>query len=89
MLKTNVVSLSAAITAEALYIVCALAFLLFPKGALMFFDTWFHGINLTLIASGSALTFVEFIVGFVTVFTTAYVTGFVFASVYNALGKAM
>ena len=87
MLKTNRVSLSLALTTEALYLACVFFFYLFPLGTLRFFNTWMHGIDLLKIASDTPVTFCGFISGFVSIFVASYVIGFIYALIYNAINR--
>lgn len=87
MLKINPVSLSLALTAEALYLACVFSFYFFPAATLRFFNTWFHGIDLVKIASDTTVTFPGFIIGLITIFVSSYVTGLIFALIYNAFNR--
>lgn len=66
-----------AVTAGAVYVVCALAVALFPDGTLAFFNTWAHGVDLTLMKRPAAksLTAAEWIYGFVSMVTSGFLIG--------------
>lgn len=83
MLDSRVVSLSLAITMVMAYLVCAFFVYLFPTGTLLFFNTWFHGIDLTKIASSRPMAFIDFIIGFISTFLVSYLTGAIFTVIYN------
>jgi hypothetical protein len=66
-----------AVTAGVVYLVCALAVALFPDGTLAFFNTWLHGVDLTLVKrpATKALTAGEWIYGFVSAVTASFLAG--------------
>ena len=57
-----------AVVVSAVYLACAAAVLLFPDGALLFLNTWMHGIDLSLIKrpAANALTLGAWAQGFLT-----------------------
>jgi hypothetical protein len=71
-------------TVSLVYVVCAALFALFPRTALNFFGSWFHGIDLVKIASETTITLSSFLVGLVgiAIFTMVFTT--VFVLVYNS-----
>ena len=87
MLDSKAVSLSLAFTSEVLYILCTLFFYLFPEGTLMFFNSWFHGIDLTRIGAPGTIATANFFIGFASIFVVSYLTGTVFAYLYNRLSR--
>ncbi|HAG51964.1 MAG: hypothetical protein A2X87_06145 [Deltaproteobacteria bacterium GWC2_42_51] len=87
MLNTKVVSLSLAITSAVLYIACAAAFMLFPIGTLKFFNTWLHGIDLTIIASEKPIRMVNILVGLINITVASVVTGIIFSTIYNSFQR--
>ena len=76
-----VIGAAFAVTVGIVYIACAVAVLLFPDATLAFFNTWMHGIDLTVIKRdpASPLTFNEWGTGFV----TAVVGGFLAGAIYG------
>ena len=66
-----------AVTVGIVYVVCALAVALFPDGTLAFFNTWLHGVDLTLVKRPATkpLTAGEWIYGFVSAVAAGYVAG--------------
>jgi hypothetical protein len=75
-----------AITAAALYSVCAAAFAIAPAATLGFFDAWFHGLNLAGLQAGAKpFTLGVFVYGLVGLTVSAFVSGAVFAVSYNLL----
>jgi hypothetical protein len=66
-----------AVTAGIVYVVCAVAVALFPDGTLAFFNTWLHGVDLTLVKrpATKALTAAEWIYGFVSAVTVSFLAG--------------
>lgn len=79
--KPWVVGAAFAVTIAVVYMACAVAVLLFPDATLAFFNTWFHGVDLTLIERDPAnpLTFNDWGTGF----ATAVVGGFVAGAIYG------
>jgi len=77
-------SFALALTAGIIYPLCALAFFLWPSGALAFFSAVFHGIDLTSMrASGAALSVWQIIYGFCGTVLIAFVVGLVYAWMNN------
>jgi len=66
-----------AVTVGIVYIVCAIAVALFPDGTLAFFNTWLHGVDLTLVKRPATkpLTAAEWIYGFVSAVTASFLAG--------------
>jgi hypothetical protein len=66
-----------AVTVGIVYVVCALAVALFPDGTLAFFNTWLHGVDLTLVkrSATTPLTAGEWIYGFVSAVTASFLAG--------------
>lgn len=77
-----------AIAFAVLYTLCAAAFALFPGATLTFFDVWFHGLDLSVLAnSGESLTLGNYLYGLLGVVLTAFVAGTVFGLSYNFLRR--
>ncbi len=73
-----------ALTAAALYAVCALAFVFWPEAALRFFNAWLHGIDLQpLPATAKAVTAGAFAYGLAGLALTAFVAGALFGFFSN------
>lgn len=74
-----------AVTAGVVYVVCALAVALFPDGALAFFNTWAHGVDITLVKRPATkpLTAAEWVFGLVSVVVAAYLAGALYGWVRN------
>jgi hypothetical protein len=77
-----------AVTAGAVYVVCALAVALFPDGTLAFFNTWLHGVDLTLVKrpATKALTAAEWIYGFLSAVTASFLAGALYGWARNLFG---
>jgi hypothetical protein len=75
--RTWVGGAALAVTVGVIYVVCAIAVVLFPDGTLAFFSTWAHGVDLTLVKRPPAkpLTAGEWIYGFVSAVAAGYVVG--------------
>jgi hypothetical protein len=77
-----------AVTVGIVYVVCALAVALFPDGTLAFFNTWLHGVDLTLVKRPATklLTAGEWIYGFVSAVAAGYVAGALYGWARNLIG---
>lgn len=75
------------VTLLLLYVVCAIAVVLFPDGTVSFFNSWFHGLDLNLLkpAGGRPLTLQQFVMGAVAVIAVAFPGGLVLSAVYDFL----
>jgi len=67
------------------YLVCAVAVALFPDGTLAFFNTWLHGLDLTLVQrpAGRPLAAAEWIFGFVSAVVAGYLAGALYGWLRN------
>ena len=81
-LKVRVVAGSLAVLAAILYVVCRLFYLVWPKQTLDFFNTWFHGVDFSVIAKNN-LTVSSFILGLVGIVIVSWLVGALFAIIYN------
>ena len=79
--KPWVVGAAFAVTVAVIYVACAVGVLLFPDGTLAFYNTWIHGIDLSLIKRDPAnpLTLNDWGTGF----ATAIVSGFLAGATYG------
>jgi hypothetical protein len=77
-----------AVTVGVVYVVCAVAVTLFPDGTLAFFNTWLHGVDLTLVKrpATNALTAGEWIYGFVSAVTASFLAGALYGWARNLFG---
>ena len=82
-------ALAAAAAFAALYVVCALAFILSPDNTIALFNTWFHGMDLKLLVppGGKTVTATQVVVGVVSAAVVSFAGGAVLASCYNMLGR--
>ena len=74
-----------AVTVGVVYVVCALAVALFPDGTLALFNTWAHGVDLTLVQRPATkpLTAAEWIFGLVSAMVAGYLAGALYGWVRN------
>lgn len=80
--------LALALTAAIVYLLCTLAFFLWPSGTLAFFSAWFHGIDLsTLKGTSDALTIGRFIYGLCGIVVAALLVGVVYAWINNVVRR--
>jgi len=84
-LKLNPLALANASTVVvvAVYVICRLAVGLFPDLTLAIAQSWFHGLDLTII-SGANLSVGSFVLGLVSLSGLTWVTGYLFAKLYNS-----
>ncbi|MBI2405437.1 hypothetical protein HYV21_00065 [Candidatus Microgenomates bacterium] len=76
---------ASAILTGLVYLVCSLLVALFPDFFRIVSQSWFHGINLETIWTGSARG--NFLLGLITAVVGTWLTGWAFAWVYNKLSK--
>ena len=76
-----------AVTFGVVYVVCAVAVVLFPDGTLAFFNTWAHGVDVTLVKrpAGKPLAATEWIFGFVSIVVSGYLAGALYGWARNRL----
>ena len=81
---------AAAATFSVFYAVCALAVVLFPDGTIGFFNTWFHGLDVSLLKppGGRPLTLIQFFYGLVGVAVVSFAFAATLAGVYNLFVRA-
>ena len=74
-----------AVTVGVVYVVCAIAVALSPDGALAFFNTWLHGVDLSLVKRPAAkpLAAAEWIFGFVSAVVAGYLAGALYGWLRN------
>lgn len=79
-----------AVTFSVLYTACALAVALSPEGTIGFFNQWFHGIDLKLLAppGGRPLTLDQFVYGLVSAAAVSFLVGALLAGLYNLFARA-
>lgn len=74
-----------AVLTGIVYVVCAILVALFPGFFKIVSQSWFHGIDLDLIWTGSPRG--NFIFGFITAVIGAWLAGWAFAWLYNQFTK--
>jgi hypothetical protein len=82
-------ALAAAVAFVVLDAICALAVMLSPGGTLAVFNTWFHGLDLSLLVppGGKPVTPGQFIEGVISAAVVSFLGGAVLASCYNLFGR--
>ena len=75
-----------ACTAILLYATCALLVAIAPELTINIFQSWFHGIDISQIATWN-VTGGSLFMGFVTMTGYAWVMGYIFALLYNSFLK--
>lgn len=76
-------ALALGMASGVLYVICAAAVWIWPAGSVKFFSYWFHGIDLTKIASAGQLGFGSFVIGLVSLVLASMAFGALFAVFYN------
>ena len=85
--KPWVIGAALAVTVGVVYVVCAVAVALFPDGTLAFFNTWAHGVDVTLVKRPATkpLATTEWIFGFVSIVVSGYLVGALYGWARNLL----
>lgn len=76
---------ASAVLTGIVYVACYLLVALFPNLFKFVGQSWFHGIDLSLIWTGNPTG--DILLGFVTAVVGTWLTGWVFAWVYNQFNK--
>ena len=76
---------TSAVFVGIVYVFCALGVVLFPDISKAVAGSWFHGIDLGLIWTGSARP--NFLLGLLTAVGLSWVGGWIFAWIYNRFAK--
>lgn len=77
---------ASAVLTAIVYVVCAILVAAFPGVFKIVGQSWFHGVDLGLIWTGSPRG--NFIVGFITAVIGTWLAGWVFAWLYNNFVKS-
>ncbi|MBI3898369.1 MAG: hypothetical protein HY308_08735 [Gammaproteobacteria bacterium] len=87
--KAVTVGVASAVTFGALSLVCLMAVLLFPDGTLGFFNSWFHGLDLSLIKRPPTkpIGVGEAVGGFISVVVVSFIFGALFGWIYERVGR--
>lgn len=70
-------------TMGLLYVLCGVLYALSPQRTMAFFNSWFHGIDFTLVMRTGPITVSAFIFGLVSVVVSTAVLTWIFVVVYN------
>ncbi len=86
-MKLNEVALAnaSAVVTGVIYVICALFVALLPDFSKTVSQSWFHGINLESVWTGSPRG--DFLLGLVSAVAAVWAGGWLFAKVYNKLAK--
>lgn len=87
MLNTKAVSISLILTADIVYLLCAFLVYISPVGFIAYLNSWFHGVDLTLIASQRPLTVIGLLTGLITISAASLMAGALFSMIYNKLSR--
>lgn len=85
MNKPLALGTAAAVTIGSLYLICLGAVLLAPDGSIAFFNSWFHGIDLSAIRRQSAMSVTEIGIGLASAVAVSFCFGWLFGAVYCRL----
>jgi tetrahydromethanopterin S-methyltransferase subunit F len=75
------------VTFAFLGILCALAFILVPDGAIDFFGAFMHGLDLNSVRSTAPIRFGRVLYGVIGLSIIGFIAGFVFAWTYNLVNR--
>lgn len=75
-----------AITIIVSYLVCVLAILVAPNLSIVIMKSWFHGIDISKIASLN-INWNSFLTGIISITLVSWLVGYFFAKVYNSFVK--
>lgn len=75
-----------AITTAIVYVVCRVGFLVAPELSMAIGRSWFHGIDISLIAAKN-MPPGSFMLGLISATIGAWLVGYLFANLYNAFLK--
>ena len=83
-------ALAVAVAFAVLDAICAAAVVAFPGGTIAVFNSWFHGLDLTLLVppGGKPVTAGQFIYGVISAAVVSFIGGAIFASCYNLFGRS-
>ncbi len=81
-LNTKKVAYATAGVFAALYVICAVAFVLAPGAVMSLANNLFHGVDLSKIADNT-MTIGGFVIGLVQVAVYGLLAGWIFTGVYN------
>lgn len=89
MLNTKALALGIGTASAVLYLLCVLGTLLFPYQLLLFFNNFFHAVDLGAIypAGKTLITPQNFVVGLVGIFVWSAFLGWLIAYFYNLFAK--
>ena len=72
-----------------LYAICRLLFFIAPATAMAVFRQWFHGIDISLIASQASLPLADFVLGLITSMIATAIFSAIFVGLWNKFYKRM
>lgn len=84
-ISVNGIAIASAVLTAISYIACFLIVFVFGDASIKFFNLFFHGIDLTSLATNSDIT--TGIIGLIISVIIAYIFGWIFAFVYNKFAK--
>lgn len=82
----NTTANATAVTTAIVYIVCRTAFVIAPELFMGISRSWFHGIDISLIAAKN-IPPGSFVMGLISATIGAWLVGYLFASLYNSFLK--
>lgn len=85
MKETPLANALAVITA-GFYLICAFLALTTPQFLLAVFQSWFHGIDITTLAT-TQRNFGGFLLGLISLTVVAWISGYAFAWTYNQFSQ--
>lgn len=77
---------ASAVATLVVYVICAAAFALLPDLAMAITQSWFHGLDLSILGRAEVTT-TTLITGLVTATSGSWLVGYLFAYLYNLFLK--
>ena len=85
-MKTTPFANALAAASVVYYLLCAVLAMIAPQFLLGMFQSWFHGINVTQLAT-TQRSFGSFLFGLISLAVVAWIFGYVWGWMYNKLSK--
>lgn len=66
---------------------CSLLVWLLPDFSRSLFQSWFHGVNLSIVWDATTMSFGKLVIGLVSAFIAGYIVTWVFVKIYKVIVK--
>lgn len=64
---------------------CSLLVWLLPDFSRSLFQSWFHGVNLSIVWDATTMSFGKLVIGLISAFIAGYIATWVFIKIYKAI----